>query len=422
MPNQPPPAKDRLALLRFEVICHIKSLHKEGVPLAECLRSASSRPWPEPDGNYYSCRTLETWWYDYAKSGYTGLTGKSARADAGKSRSIDDETGLWILDKIKENPKTPLQVLHRHWQQHGHDLPSMSSIYRFLKSHGYDRRTLRAGRLESGPQKAFEAPAPNDLWMVDFACGPTLRTAEGKAITTQLCVILDDHSRLITHAAYYLTGDTITFLNSLKQAVLRRGLPHKLYTDQGKPFVSNHTRIVCANLGIRLLHAKPYHAWSKGKVERLIRTIQQGFETTLRLEQQDVHSLAELNSAFSRWIETIYHLRTHSSTDMSPHQRFNGGAHPLRHIEEPDKIDPLFYTRAERVVRKDGTVTLGKTLYEVHLSLRALPVELRYDPFLLDRVEVWHKGSFHGLATKADLHLNSQTYNRSHNYERPAHV
>jgi len=420
MPNDAPSPKSALALLRFEVICHLKILRKEGIPLAECLRSASSRPWPEPGGNYYSCRTIETWWYDYAKSGYTGLTGKSSRRDAGTSRSIDPETGAWILMKIQENPSTPLQVLHRHWQSHGHNLPSISSIRRFLKAHGHDRRTLRAGRLESGPQKAFEAPAPNDLWMVDFATGPTLRTAEGKAIATQLCVILDDHSRLITHAAYYLTGDTVTFLHSLKQAVLRRGLPHKLYTDQGKPFVSHHTRIVCANLDIRLLHAKPYHAWSKGKVERLIRTIQQDFEATLRLENQGVHSLEELNTALSRWIETIYHLRTHSSTGMSPHHRFTAATHPLRHVEEPDKIDPFFYTRAGRVVRKDGTVTLGKALYEVPLSLRALEVELRFDPILMDRVEVWHKGSFHGLATKADLHLNSQTYNRSHNYERPA--
>ena len=198
MPNDAPNPKSALALLRFEVICHLKALHKEGVPLAECLRSASSRPWPEPDGNYYSCRTLETWWYDYAKSGYNGLTGKNTRADAGTSRSIDKETGEWILMKIHENPHTPLQVLHRHWQQHGNDLPSISSVYRFLKSHGYDRRTLRAGRLESGPQKAFEAPAPNDLWMVDFACGPTLRTAEGKAITTQLCVIPCATSRIPT--------------------------------------------------------------------------------------------------------------------------------------------------------------------------------------------------------------------------------
>lgn len=420
MPNDTSDPKSAVALLRFEIICHLKSLRQEGVPLAECLRSASSRPWPGPDGVYYSPRTLETWWYAYAKSGYAGLTGKAVRADSGQSRSIDAETGLWILGQIKDHPGVPLQVLYRHWRRQGRELPSISSVRRFLEASGYDRRTLRAGRLESGPQKAFEAPAPNDLWMVDFATGPTLRGPEGHAITTQLCVILDDHSRLITHAAYYLLGDTVSFLESLKQAVLRRGLPHKLYTDQGKPFVSHHARIVCANLGIRLLHAKPYHAWSKGKVERLIRTIQQDFEATLRLEGNHLHSVAHLNTALARWIETVYHLRPHGATGMSPHRRFTSATHPLRHIEDPANIDPLFYTRAERVVRKDGTVTLGKTLYEVNLALRALTIELRYNPLSLDRVEVWHKGSFHGLATPADLHLNSQTYNRSHNYERPA--
>jgi putative transposase len=418
MTKEPSPSKERLALLRFEVICHLKNLRQEGLPLSECLRGACSRPWPEPDGNYYSFRTLETWWYDYARSGYQGLSGKSFRADAGKSRAIDEETGLWLIDKVRENPGTPLQVLYRHWRDHGHLLPSLSSVYRFLKVQGYDRRSLRAGRLESGPQKAFEAPAPNDLWMVDFACGPTLRSAENKVIPTQLCVLLDDHSRLITYGAYYLAGVTASFLHALKEAVLRRGLPLKLYTDQGKPFVNHHARIVCANLGIRLLHAKPYHAWSKGKVERLIRTIQGDFEATLRLEGGHVQSVAELNTAFSRWIAGSYHLRPHGSTGMSPHERFTCGAHPLRMVEEPEKIDSLFYTRVERVVRKDGTVTLGKILLEVNLALRALAVELRYDPILFDRVEVWHKGSFHGIARRADLHLNSQTYNRGNNYAR----
>jgi len=75
---------------------------------------------------------------------------------------------------------------------------------------------------------------------------------------------------LIPYAAYYPAGDTASFLDCLKQAVLRRGLPLKLYTDQGKPFVNTRARIVCANPGVRLPHAKPCHAWSKGKVERLI--------------------------------------------------------------------------------------------------------------------------------------------------------
>src|SRR6266568_225189 len=51
-----------------------------------------------------------------------------------------------------------------------------------------------------------------------------------------------------------------------------------------------------------------------------------------------------------------------------------------------EQIDPLFYTRIERVVRKDGAVTLGNKLMEVNLALRALKVELRFDPVLFDRV------------------------------------
>jgi transposase InsO family protein len=418
MQNPTPTSKELRALLRYEVVCHIKTLNHEGIPLAECLRKASSRPWPGEGGHYYSYRTIETWWYCHALHGFAGLTGKAKRADAGKSRAIDTETGLWIIESITKAPGLPLSVLHRHWLQSGRKLPSLSSVTRFLAAHGYDRRSLKAGRLESGPTKAFEAPAPNDLWMVDFACGPTLRTPEGRAITTQLCVILDDHSRLIPYGSYYPAGDTASFLDCLKQAILRRGLPLKLYTDQGKPFVNHHVRIVCANLGIRLLHAKPYHAWSKGKVERLIRTIQSDFEATLRLEGNHVHNMADLNTAFSRWIASIYHLRAHGSTGMSPHQRFTRAGHPLRTLEEPDKIDALFYTRTERVVRKDGTVTLGKKLLEVNLALRALKVELRYDPVAFDRVEVWCKGSLHGLARPADLHLNSQLQHRSDNYAR----
>ena len=420
MKNSAPKPKERLALLRFEVICHLKTLRENGLPLAECVRAAASRPWPGESGQYYAARTIETWWYDYASKGYAGIAGKVSRQDEGQSRFIDEETGLWIIDAISKSPDVPFSVLYRIWDEHGRGLPSESSVRRFLKNKGFDPRSLKAGRLETGPTKAFEAPAPNDLWMVDFANGPTLRSTDDKVISTQLCVILDDHSRLIPYGAYYLTGDTASFLDCLKQAILRRGLPHKLYTDQGKPFVNHHARIVCANLGIRLLHAKPYHAWSKGKVERLIRTIQNDFELTLRLDGGAVHSVTELNTAFSRWIAATYHLRVHGSTGQTPHERFTRAGHPIRPIEEPDKIDPLFYTRTERVVRKDGTVTLGKKLFEVPLSLRALAIELRYDPILFDPVEVWHKGACHGLARRCDLHLNSALnhHHRGTNYAR----
>jgi transposase InsO family protein len=416
MKKPTPSFQESRALLRFEILCHIKTLRGEGFPLAECMRAASSRPWPGEGGRYFAARTIETWWYDYAKSGYAGISGKASRRDAGQSRVIDEELGHWILDAISKSPGVPFSVLYRLREDAGRNLPSESSVRRFLAGKGCDVRSLKAG--ESGPTKAFEAPAPNDLWMVDFACGPTLRDRDGKVLNPWLCVMLDDHSRLVVFAAYYERADTAAFLDCLKQAVLRRGLPLKLYTDQGKPFVNHHARVVCANLGIRLLHAKPYHAWSKGKVERLIGTIQRDFEVTLRLEGNPVHSVEELNAALSRWIASTYHLRVHSSTGESPHQRFSKSAHTLRTIENPDRIDPLFYTRTERVVRKDGTVTLGKQLLEVPLGLRGLAVELRYDPIPCDPVEVWHKGSFHGLARRCDLHLNSHNFHKGDNYAR----
>jgi len=172
------------------------------------------------------------------------------------------------------------------------------------------------------------------------------------------------------------------------------------------------------SLGIRLIHAKPYHAWSKGKVERLIATVQRDFELTLRMEGRAVDNMRALNTAFSRWIASIYHLRVHSATEQTPHERFTASAHPIRQIEEPDKIDPLFYTRTQRVVRKDGTVTLERKLFEVPLSLRARKIELRYSPLSFEPVEIWHQDSFHGHARRCNLQLNSQNFHKGDNYAR----
>src|SRR6202007_335176 len=134
-----------------------------------------------------------------------------------------------------------------------------------------------------------------------FSPGPKLNI-DGKVLTTHLCLILDDHSRLITEGAYYLTADSYAFHQTLKQAVQRRGIPYKLYTDQGKPFTNKHTQIICANLGIRLLHAKPYAVEQQGKVERCFYTLQQGFESTLKLPDNRAQSLEELNTKLTHWI------------------------------------------------------------------------------------------------------------------------
>ena len=401
-PNSP-----SLALTRYKAINALEDCLRAGLPLAEALRQASSRSWPDENGDHYAVRTLEDWWYAYQHGGFEALV-PSPRSDRGQSRALDDATLAWLIEQVSEHPKVPLKVLVIHARQAGRALPSISVLYRALRRHGYDRARLRAGRLATGPTKAFEAPAVNDLWMVDFSPGPTL-SVDSKSVTTQLCVIIDDHSRLIPFAAYYLHANTEAFHHCLKEALLRRGLPRKLYTDQGKPFVNAHTRLVCAQVGIRLLHCKPYHAWSKGKCERVIQTLQQGFESTLGLAGNRATSLEMLNLKLSLWIQSVYHQRLHSSTGQSPELRYQQAAATVRHLPPDLEIDPLFYFHLNRTVRKNGIIRLDSDLYEVPLSLRALTVQLRLDPFRRARIEVWYQGKFMGLARKAPLHLNSQT-------------
>jgi putative transposase len=398
-----------VALTRFKAVSSIEEHVRRGVGLATALRDASLCPWPDQSGRCYAVRTLEDWWYNYQRKGFAGLEVRR-RSDRGSTRSINAETGRWLIEQVCTNPKIPFKVLYAHWEREGRELPPLRSAYRYLARHGYDRKSLQSGRLESGPKKAFASAYVNELWMVDFSPGPTIRTVEGKVLRPQLCVLIDDASRLIPFAAYYPNGNTEAFLDTLKEAVQRRGVPVKLYTDQGKPFVNQHAAVVCANLGIRLLHAKPYHAWSKGKVERVIQTIQRGFESTLSIADNQAASLEELNRKLSGWIQITYHQRVHSSTGMTPETRYLQQLPQLRRLESNGiELDALFYKRLMRTVRKDGTVRIDKKLFEVDLSLRAMRVELRFDPFTLDRVEVWYRESLVCLARLVDLHLNSET-------------
>jgi putative transposase len=395
------------ALTRFRALNFVEDQLRHGDRLAQALRAASLQPWPDENGDYYAVRTLEDWWYAYKKKGFDALV-PVVRCDQGQNRVLNQDTAAWIIEQVTQKPDIPVKVLYSHWQEQGKPLPSVSVIYRYLRRQGLDRASLRAGRLESGPTKAFETPHVNDLWMVDFSPGPTLRVND-KGLLTHLCVLIDDHSRLLPFAAYYLHADTEAFHHALKEAVLRRGLPRKLYTDQGKPFVNAHTRIVCAQLGIRLLHCKPYHSWSKGKIERVIFSLQQGFESTLRLEGNQAQDLEALNTKLSGWIQTVYHQRIHSSTNESPEARFQRAAKTLRYLQADQDIDRLFHIHLHRTVRKNGTVRLDGQLYEVPLNLRALKIQLRLDPFTRARIEVWYQTKFMGLARKANLNLNSET-------------
>jgi hypothetical protein len=198
----------------------------------------------------------------------------------------------------------------------------------------------------------------------------------------------------------------------LKAALRKRGIPYKLYTDNGKPFVSRHSKQICARLGIMLLHARPYHSWSKGKVEKVIQSVQSGFESILRSKPAAPTDLADLNDQLHHWINNIYHKRTHRRTGEAPLDRYIRALHSKKVLsletEDLRELDRIFYLKEDRKVRADGTIQLQSSFFEVDLNLKGLKVDVFYDPLNPERNEICYRGVSYGVASRVDYLFNSQ--------------
>jgi len=415
--NQPSDS-DALALARHAAASWIQEALQQHFTLARATALASERTW---GGKTYSASTLEGWYYLLRNQGFEALR-RRPRRDKGSRKALSPEACQALLEWRQKYPQLTIKVLVRQLTEQGTlqvGAFSLPSVYRFLAANHLDARSLKHNPPppQSGPTKAFECALANQLWMTDMMFGPTLKLADGQVLHTRLFGFLDDCSRLVPHAQYYEGEKLCWFLDCLRQALARRGFPEKLYTDQGKIFTSYHLQIVCANLGVRLCHAKPYAAWSRGKHERWFRTLQQDFEARLVIDP--VHSLEELNARLWRWIEGEYHQRPHSALEgQTPAERFTQRALSLRTADPQTDWEALFLSRLERRVRLDATFSLQGQLWEAPVHLRGQIIQIRFDPFGWRRVEIWWDGKYVGLARRCDKQLNAKTYT-DRDYERP---
>jgi putative transposase len=331
------------ALTRHSAVSWIEQSLNQGNTLGRALVLAAELDW---GGRHYSPRTLEDWFYVWRAQGFGALE-RQSRRDKGVCKAISPQAAAAILKLRLQQPSLPISVLVRQLERSGVLQPgtfSLSSVYRLLIGQGLDRPGLIA--QGSGPTKAFETELANALWMSDVMDGPTLRVGD-RPVHTFLFAVLDDCSRLIPHGQYYEHEKLRCLLDCLKQAFASRGLPEKLYTDQGKIFTCAHLQVICANLKIKLLHARPYAAFSKGKIERFFQTVQGDFEQRLRLEP--VSDLESLNARFWQWLEKEYHRRGHSGlAGQSPAERFVQKASALRQFPEDTDWQRLFLARATR--------------------------------------------------------------------------
>ena len=383
--------KKQVAVFRFGVIADFvtgaRLLRGEKRRL---LREKCARKWhiPFSDRTSIGPSTIRDWIARY-EAGRRQLETlyPGDRSDSGRSRSIDEETAASLVRVRQEMPAATIAeviaAMYRRQLVSAGTRLAPTSVWRFLTHHGL----MPSASAAAVDRRKFEAELPNDIWQSDVMHGPHI-TVDGRQRKTYLIAFIDDHSRLIPFAAFYLSENLAAFLDAFEQALLKRGLPRKLYVDNGSAYRSHQLEHVCASLAIALIHARAYQPQGKGKIERLFRTVRMQFLPTVAGEA----SLERLNTAWSAWLNT-YHQRRHSATGCSPWQRFTDQTQCLR--SAPDNLKDHFRIVVRRTVAKDRTVTIEQRLYEAPVSLIGKRIDLYYHKDDMHRVEArWDHKSY----------------------------
>ena len=232
--------------------------------------------------------------------------------------------------------------------------------------------------------------------IVCTAPGSSMKANGGRPISLPSSTIIHG---LVPHGEFFLSESVKSFLIALERALLSRGLPRKIYSDNGAAFRSHHVEHVAASLGVALIHARPYKPQGKGKIERFFRTVRAEFLTGFRGT-----TLLDLNQAFDLWLGEIYHQRKHSSTGQTPFARFTSKMECLR--PAPDNLKDHFRKAARRKVAKDRTVSLDGKIFEAPVPLIGKQVTLLFHPEEPDRAEVLFKGQSYGLLVPVNLAVN----------------
>lgn len=406
-------AKKRIAEFRFGVIHDLigdRKLNRGQRHLL--LREKSACEWeiPYSGRSRISASTILSWARRYEKGGRRlESLYPEGRKDRGRLRALDEETVLALCELKKQLKGMSLPVVLREAVRRQILLPrakiAKATLYRLFRQRG-----LMSRQEQVEDRRRFEAELPNDIWQSDCMHGPMV-DVEGKQRKTYLFAFLDDMSRLITHAEFYLNERIESYIDAIRKGLKKRGLPRKLYVDNGPAFRSHLLRNATASLGIALIHSTPYQPQGRGKIERFFRTLRMQFLSACSADMD----LSKLNQALNQWLDTEYHVTLHAGTRQMPLNRYIKHAHLLR--EAPKDMDDYFRLRVQRKVDRDRTVSLGGRLYEAPVHLIGRAVTLLYHEDDPARVEVFFEGASHGMLLPLDVNVNCRIRRRHHKVE-----
>ena len=242
--------------------------------------------------------------------------------------------------------------------------PAVATIWRVLSRRGFV--TPQPHKRPRSSWHRFAAELPNELWQADITHWQLADDTD-----VEILDIIDDHSRLLvgtTARTVFTAGHVVADLHT---AITRHGRPERLLTDNGAVFTGHYRgrgwvaleRETTA-LGINLIHSRPYHPTTCGKVERLHQTLKKWLA-----RQDPAPTITALQHQLDTFTDYYNHHRPHRGID----RRTPAAAWAARPRAIPARqgihISEHFRVRKDRVDR-DGKLTLrhGSRLHHIGIG------------------------------------------------------
>ena len=373
-------ARERIALFRYGLIADLIHREEGEKGLYPLLRAKAEKVYEIPGSrrSRVAAETVRDWLSTYRRGGFDALRPKPRR-DQGHARAIPQEIADMLCHLKDDEPALSVGALIEQVKAVTEEdlYLAPATVHRLLSRHGLMDK--KRHEPTSKDRRRFAFDKAGELWMSDVMHGPLVTTENGRKRKAYLIGLIDDATRVVPYAAFTLSENTAAFLPVLQQAVLRRGIPKRLYVDNGAVYRSHHLSLVCAKLGITLIHTRPYQPQAKGKQERWFRTVRMQLLPTL--VESDTKSLDALNRRLWTWVEREYHQNPHRGLEgTTPLDRWMMSAHDVRLLSPETDLDDLFLFEQKRKVQRDRTISLHGVVYEVDASLVGETVTLRFDP------------------------------------------
>ena len=229
------PLRREIALFRYRIIADLLLLPSgsDGIGAMMQAKAEQEHTIPGTQRTRVAAETIRDWLHHYRQGGFDALYPKP-RADRGQSRRLSpDVAELLVTIKAEHSTWSVRQVI-----QSAHDsgqLPDAlrlppSTVHRLLSREGL--MIKRSDQPLGVDRRRFTFKYAGEMWMSDVMHGPKVGAGRQRHRTC-LIAFIDDATRVIPYAAFARGENTAAFLPVFKQALIRRGLPHRLFVDNG---------------------------------------------------------------------------------------------------------------------------------------------------------------------------------------------